>query len=152
MSKQKELMKCLDQLNNINNALYDMSETLKENSYAIHQVMHDLLEEESEGFHESSNEDTSEEVKVPFEEYFKEKDVSLVQGEETDDLESLSNKIIKGIKEQGENGIQGVSIVFDPDKIDPYKLMKLVEDKMEKGYEPPKKEEFDDDINFDNPL
>ena len=72
-----------------------------------------------------------------------------------DETEKLADQIVSHIQESNSDGsgIRVIDMSFDPEKVDPNEVMKLVRKKLEGTPKEEPKEDFrDDEIDFDNPL
>lgn len=148
MNRSEMLASYLEVLEDINDSTRLALETLNKNAETTRMIIDELIN-----------------GSVDYPEYAK-PDLSILktlkETDETtyindgDDLEDVTDKIVKQIMETGQDqeGIYGLSVVLDPTKHDPEEVMELVKKKLDQAHEKEeeKKEEFPDDFDFDNPL
>lgn len=145
MSQQEIIQRCLNILDDINDATRVAIDTLNDNAFTIRMVLNETLygAQENHDFEKLLN---AMEESTP---------APVMEENQEDTLEALTDRIVAQIQTPDEGyGIRSVSIEINEDKFNVMEVMQIVQEKLCGTYKTPenKKEETDDDFNFKNPI
>jgi hypothetical protein len=135
MTREEMFAHYLKMLDDTNRSIHLALETLSKNAAITRLVMEELMY----GCAEAPSS-----CKPDFLDHF----------DDRDENEKLADQIVSQIQEShgGESGIRVIDLPFNPEKVDLNEVMKLVRKKLEGTSKEEPKEDFQDDIDFDNPL
>jgi hypothetical protein len=143
ISRQEMLAEYLGILDEINQSTHLALDTLSKNADTTRIIIDELINGEAEA------------SPIDFNSIVFQEDDRYIENEEEDTIETLSDKIVEQIEANYDKpGIRAIDIGIDPDKFDTFEVMDMVRKKMQGDFKKKeeKKEETNDDFNFENPL